>query len=64
MGRDGTREECVEKFRRYLWRNKTLLRAAVKELGGRDLICHCAPRACHGDVYLRAIAWAKTQPDF
>ena len=23
-----------------------------RELVGRDLICFCAPQACHGDTYL------------
>jgi hypothetical protein len=27
--------------------------AAVPKLRGRDLVCWCAPLACHGDVLIR-----------
>jgi hypothetical protein len=26
--------------------------AALRELRGKDLVCWCAPDACHGDVLL------------
>jgi hypothetical protein len=26
---------------------------ALDELRGRDLVCFCAPRPCHGDLLLR-----------
>jgi hypothetical protein len=27
--------------------------AALPELRGKDLVCWCAPLACHGDLILR-----------
>ena len=27
--------------------------AALPELRGKDLVCWCAPLACHGDLLLR-----------
>lgn len=52
IGRDGTREECVELFERRLREDKRLL-AIVRQLRGLVLGCFCAPRACHGDVCVR-----------
>jgi hypothetical protein len=49
IGRDGTRHEVVAKYRAYLLANPRLL-AALPELAGKDLVCWCAPEACHGDV--------------
>lgn len=51
IGRDGTREEVLEKYMKY-----TVPKLNVKEirdeLMGQDLICWCAPLACHGDILL------------
>ncbi len=57
IGKDGTREEVVEKYRQWILspEQRYLLKAAIKELKGKDLICWCAPLACHGDVLLRII---------
>lgn len=49
MGRDGTREEVIEKYRQLLLSNPKLLEE-VKELKGKILGCWCSPKKCHGDV--------------
>lgn len=49
IGRDGTREEVIEKYRAWLLGQPELL-AALPELKGKVLGCWCAPQACHGDV--------------
>lgn len=49
IGRDGSREQVIAKFRDYLLRSPRLM-ADLHELRGRDLVCWCAPCACHGDV--------------
>jgi hypothetical protein len=51
IGRDGTRAEVVAKYRAYLLGNPGLM-AALPEIAGKDLVCWCAPQACHGDVLL------------
>jgi hypothetical protein len=52
--RDGTRDEVIEKFERWLGEpEQANLMAALPELRGKDLACWCAPKACHGDVLLR-----------
>jgi hypothetical protein len=53
IGKDGTREDVVRRFEQYLLSNPALIEAARKELKGKDLICFCAPLACHGDILHR-----------
>lgn len=52
IGEDGNREEVVAKYRTWLMAQPDLIKAAQKELAGKDLVCFCAPKACHGDVLL------------
>lgn len=52
IGRDGTRDEVIEKYRAYLNANPQLCLDAINELRGKDLVCWCAPKACHGDILL------------
>lgn len=49
IGRDGTREAVIAKFRHWLMRRPLLLRE-VRSLRGKVLGCHCPPQPCHGDV--------------
>lgn len=50
IGRDGTREEVVAKYKKLARNNKKLCEAAKKELRGKTLVCFCKPLACHGDI--------------
>lgn len=49
IGKDGTREEVIEKYRAYIQTRPDLL-AAIPSLKGKRLMCWCAPLACHGDI--------------
>jgi hypothetical protein len=49
IGRDGTRQQIVDKYREWLIRQPALLRE-VPHLRGKTLGCDCAPAPCHGDV--------------
>jgi len=44
-----SREEAIRRYE--LWLGTQPL--DPRELAGRDLLCWCAPEACHGDVLLR-----------
>ena len=53
IGRDGTREEVLEKFEEYFdhrMSHDLLFRAVVHELSGKVLACYCKPKRCHGDI--------------
>lgn len=49
IGKDGTREQIIEKYRAWVTANPELM-AALPELVDRTLGCWCAPLPCHGDV--------------
>jgi len=50
IGRDGTREEVVGKYRRFVGARPDLQYAVFAELRGKRLGCYCKPLACHADV--------------
>ena len=52
IGRDGTREEVIERYRQHLEEHPELKEAARRELRGKHLACWCAPLPCHADVLL------------
>ena len=52
IGKDGTREECIEKYKNDLLNNPKLLED-LHEIDGQILGCYCAPDfACHGNVLI------------
>jgi len=53
IGRDGSREEVVEKYRRYALDRFEL--SELQELKNKDLVCWCSPAPCHGDVLLELV---------
>jgi len=57
---DGDRAAVIAKYERWLADQHHLLRA-LGELRGRDLVCYCAPRSCHGDLLLRLANAAREE---
>ena len=51
IGRDGSRDEVVTKYRAWIVRQPPPL-AALHELRGKDLVCWCTPERCHADVLI------------
>lgn len=49
IGRDGTRQEVIEKYRKHIQSNPVLM-LSIKELVGKKLGCYCHPAPCHGDI--------------
>lgn len=58
IGKDGSREEVIEKYRGHL---KTSVAFGIinwsdlRRLKGKRLGCWCKPHACHGDVILEVM---------
>jgi hypothetical protein len=51
IGKDGTRDEVIEKFREWLLSQPELVAECKRELKGKILGCWCAPKLrCHGEV--------------
>ena len=64
VGRDGTRDEVIARYRIELWRQIRSGEIALADLAAIaecDYACWCAPRRCHGEVLARAAAWAAGQ---
>jgi len=55
IGKDGTREEVIEKYKKYFYKRiKTdvKFKESVLRLAGKTLICWCTPLPCHGDIII------------
>ena len=52
IGKDGTREDVIVKYKIWIGNKPELMLQAKKELAGKDLVCFCAPLPCHGDVLM------------
>ncbi len=60
VGKDGTREEVIEKYKEYILSKPELL-AQLESLRGKILGCWCSPQACHGDVLIELLNSRQTQ---
>lgn len=49
IGRDGDRDEVIEKYREWINTQPQLL-AQLPMLKGKRLGCYCRPFRCHGDI--------------
>jgi hypothetical protein len=50
IGKDGTREEVIEKFKTYIQTRQDLIKDAKMELKGKRIACYCSPLSCHCDI--------------
>lgn len=53
FGRHGNRADVLAKYKDFLLSDEKLISEAKTELAGKDLVCFCAPLACHGDLLLK-----------
>lgn len=54
IGKDGTRDEVIEKYRQWIVTQPQLIKD-LPELKGKILGCWCAPLKCHGEVLLELL---------
>lgn len=54
IGRDGTRAEVIEKYRKWIKTQPHLL-SQLHILKGKRLGCWCKPLDCHGDILVKLI---------
>ena len=52
IGVDGTRSEVINKFKAYALKRLRTEPDWLSQIAGKDLICHCVPEDCHGDVII------------
>jgi len=58
IGKDGDREDVINKYRHYIFdrlRNEPELMEELVSFDGLTLGCWCAPKPCHGDVLVDII---------
>jgi hypothetical protein len=69
IGRDGTRDQVIVKYRRWLWEQIKLKNEAYVELrriaelarrGNVTLVCWCAPELCHATVIKRSVEYLNS----
>jgi len=53
MGRDGDRNAVCDKYIQMVESQPGLKAKFIADLKGKDLVCWCAPKRCHGDYLLR-----------
>lgn len=56
------RSRVIKAYRQWLWLQQMqghITKEMILDLEGKRLACYCAPKACHGDVLIKAIEWAK-----
>lgn len=57
-------EEALRLYRKHLWRQikrNAITLEQLRFLYGKRLGCTCKPRACHGDILVKAVEWAWKQ---
>lgn len=47
------RPQVIQDYERWLLQQPDLVAAARVELRGRNLVCWCHPKPCHGSILLR-----------
>jgi hypothetical protein len=53
IGRDGDRDTVCDKYEEMVFQSPSFIQYIKESLKGRDLVCFCAPKRCHGDFLLR-----------
>jgi len=60
IGKDGTRDEVIEKFEHYARSNPELMEKIHREIPGKVLGCWCGTKRCHGEILIKI---ANEAPD-
>jgi len=53
IGRDGDRDAVCDNYEKYVENNPALKKKIKENLKGKDLVCFCKPKRCHGDYLLK-----------
>ncbi len=64
LDKDGDRDTVIALYRVWLWERIKSGEISLEELAGlhgRQLVCICKPKPCHGDVLEAAAEWASRQ---
>ena len=59
IGKDGTHNEVIEKYKNYITKKleeDILLQEELLKMKGKNLGCWCAPEPCHGNILLELLS--------
>ena len=65
IGRDGNRDQVIEKYRKYFHEkleSDPVFKKEVQKLKGKRLGCFCKPMSCHGDVIAEYLDKEEERP--
>jgi hypothetical protein len=58
IGKDGSREEVLQKYKKYILKRPELLEM-LPQLKNQTLGCFCKPKPCHGDILIELLEEGK-----
>lgn len=53
MGKDGDRDQVSDLYEEWVASQPDLIKKIKTELKGKDLVCFCHPKRCHGDFLIK-----------
>ncbi len=53
IGIDGDRDQVCDLYEKMIMERPKMMNRIKKNLRGKDLMCFCTPKRCHGDFLLR-----------
>lgn len=56
------RGSTIEKYRQHIWKEvleEIITKQDILSLDGKDIVCYCKPKACHGDVVKALYLYVK-----
>lgn len=53
LGKDGDRDEVCDKYAAMVEDSPSMQQKIREHLRGKDLVCFCSPKRCHGDYLLK-----------
>lgn len=56
-------QEALDSYYEYFKSSPELMKAAREELVGKDLLCWCKPKPCHGDVIKKILVEEGLEED-
>lgn len=64
LSKDEVRGATIERYKKWLWEQIKSGDISIDDLlslDGKDLVCFCSPKPCHGDVLISAVEWARSK---
>lgn len=67
LSTDEERGATLNRYKEWLWNeclNRRITKNDILSLDGKDLVCFCAPKPCHGNIIEELIDYVKKYPEY